>query len=306
MNTIDATKTTECETPDPLVVRSAHYRALAFWVVSLAVFWKQFINLATLSFHDENSSHILLIPLISALLIYLRRKRVFCAPTPCPAIGVPLLLLAAGFWYRLTTLQSSLNETDRLSGAAALIALVWIAGFLLFYGTRSFKSAIFPLLFLLLMIPLPVVASGFVISVLQRGSADTCAGLFHLLGVPFVRHGFQFSLPGVDIEVAEQCSGIHSGLSLFIAGLLIQHVLLQETWKKICFTLCIFPIAIFKNAVRIVTISWLGIHVNPGFFRGALHHQGGLPFSLLALAMVAVLVWLLRHSFANGANSVTQ
>jgi exosortase/archaeosortase family protein len=105
-------------------------------------------------------------------------------------------------------------------------------------------------------------------------------------------------LPGVDIEVAEQCSGIHSGLSLFIAGMLAEHFLVLGTWKKACFTLCIFPIAIFKNAIRIVTIAWLGIHVNPDFFSGPLHRQGGLPFSLLSLALMAVLLWLLRCPFA--------
>jgi exosortase/archaeosortase family protein len=85
-------------------------------------------------------------------------------------------------------------------------------------------------------------------------------------------------------------------VSLFIAGLLLQHVLLQGAWKKIFFTLCIFPIAIFKNAVRIVTIAWLGIHVSPDFFHGQLHRQGGLPFSVLAIVMLGLLLWLLRRS----------
>ena len=101
-------------------------------------------------------------------------------------------------------------------------------------------------------------------------------------------------MPGVEIEVAEQCSGIHAGLALFIAGLLAQYFLLRGIWKKACFILCIVPIAIFKNAVRIVTISWLGIHVDPDFFQGALHRRGGLPFSLVAMAMMAALIWLLR------------
>jgi exosortase len=191
-----------------------------------------------------------------------------------------------------------MNDTDRLSVAATLIVLGWIAVFILFYGTSSFKAAAFPLLFLLLMSPIPVVLAQHIVSVLQKGSAETCYALFRLMGVPVIRHGFLFSLPGVDIEVAEQCSGIHSGLSLFIVGLLADHFLLQGAWKKACFVLCILPVAIFKNAIRIVTIAWLGIHVSPGFFHGALHRQGGLPFSLLSLAMMAALLWLLRRPLA--------
>jgi exosortase len=202
--------------------------------------------------------------------------------------------MVAILWYGLKSLISSLNQVDRLSVVAALIALVWIAAFILFYGITSFKAAAFPLTFLLLMSPLPAFVTDRLTSVLQRGSATTCYALFRIVGVPVIRHGFLFSLPGVDIEVAEQCSGIHAGLSLFIAGLLAEHFVLRGIWKKACFILCILPIAIFKNAVRIVTIAWLGIHVNPHFFHGALHREGGLPFSLLALAMMAILLWVLR------------
>jgi exosortase len=278
--------------------RTPHSYAIVFWLLSLWLFRQTLSGLANLSFHDELASHILLIPLISAFLIYLGRERIFRTHRYCPSAGVPLLLTAAVLWYCLQTPLSSLNNTDRLSADAALIVLAWIAMFVFFYGTGSFKAAAFPLLFLILMSPLPVAAAEHIVSVLQKGSAVTCYGLFHLIGVPVIRHGFRFSLPGVDIEVAEQCSGIHSGVSLFIAGLLAQNLLLADNWKRACFILCIFPIAIFKNAVRIVTIAWLGIHVNSDFFHGPLHRQGGLPFSLLSLALMAVLLWLLRRPFA--------
>jgi exosortase len=174
--------------------------------------------------------------------------------------------------------------------------MVWIAAFVLCYGISAFRTAAFPLLFLLLMIPMPARMAESAVSFLQKGSATTCYALFHLVGVPVIRHGFQFSLPGIDIEVAEQCSGIHSALALFIAGLLMQHFLLQGTLKKTVFFLCIFPVAVFKNAVRIVTIAWLGIHVNPGFFHGQLHRQAGLPFAVFAVALLGLLLWVLRTS----------
>jgi exosortase len=286
-----------------LSMRAPHTYAISLWLLSLLLFRRTLSSLASLSFHDELASHILLIPVIGAFLIYLERKRIFRTPIYCPSIGVPVLLLAVILWYSLNILLPSPNNmdhnTDRLSVAATLIVLAWIAMFILFYGISSFKAAAFPLLFLFLMSPLPVVVAEHIVSVLQKGSAETCYALFRLIGVPVIRHGFQFSLPGVDIEVAEECSGIHSGLSLFIAGLLAEHVLLQGYWKKACFVLCIFPIAIFKNAVRIVTIAWLGIHVNPDFFHGSLHRQGGLAFSLLSLALLAALLWLLKRPFAS-------
>lgn len=278
-----------------LARRAPHTYAIIFWLLSLLLFRQPLSDLASLSFHDELASHVLLIPLISGFLIYLERKRIFRAPRYCPSLGGLLLLVALAFWGSLKTTLSSLTNPDRLSVLAALIVLTWIGGFILFYGTSAFRATVFPLLFLFLIRPLPRVVSERLISALQNGSAGTCYALFRLIGVPVIRHGFQFALPGVDIEVAEQCSGIHSGLSLFIAGLLVEYVLLPGAWKRAFFTLCIFPIAIFKNAVRIVTIAWLGMHVSPDFFHGPLHRQGGLPFSFLALALMAILLWLLRR-----------
>jgi exosortase len=136
-----------------------------------------------------------------------------------------LLLLSIILWYELEARLSALNEVDRLSVSALLIVLAWIATFILFYGLSALKAAAFPLMFLLLMSPLPQVLTEHLVSILQKGSAETCYALFRITGVPVVRRDFLFSLPGVDIEVAEECSGIHAGLSLFIVGLLALSVL---------------------------------------------------------------------------------
>ena len=304
MNTTEAARRTEGGLGSPSSGRLTRLSAVGFWSLSLAVFWRPLANLASLSFHDERSSHILLIPLISACLLFIDRRKILRRARRCLSLGLPLLLLAAILWFILQTPLSRLASADRLSAVASLIYLVWIAGFLLFFGLGAFQEAIFPLLFLLLMIPIPVALADGVVVLLQKGSAATCYALFRLLGVPVIRHGFQFSLPGVDIEVAQQCSGIHSALALFIAGLLLQHFLLQGSWKTAFFIACIFPVAIFKNAVRIVTIAWLGIHVSPNFFHGQLHRQGGLPFGVLAVVMLGLILWALRRLRFRGAEGI--
>jgi len=147
------------------------------------------------------------------------------------------------------------------------------------------------------MIPLPTVLIDHIVLGLQKASTETACVLFRMVGMPVLKQGFQLSLPGLDIEVAEQCSGIRSALSLFITGLLASHLFLQSTGRKMLFTLMTIPIAIFKNAVRIVTISWLGIRVNRDFLYGDLHRRGGIPFALLSLAMMGLLLLLLSGQF---------
>ncbi len=110
--------------------------------------------------------------------------------------------------------------------------------------------------------------------------------LFRLLGVPVLWRHFKFLLPGVEIEIAEECSGIRSSLALFITSILAGYVFLRSNWRKALFSLFTIPVVIFKNAVRIVTISCLGVYVNPGFLYGKLHQYGGLPFSLVSLVLL--------------------
>ena len=204
---------------------------MIFWLLSLILFRKPIIGLANLSIHDELASHVLLIPLISGLLIYWERNRIFPLARYSPAFGLPLLLLVLILWFGLRDTLSAIKQ-ERLSVEAALIVLTWIAGFVLFYGVSSFRAAVFPVLFLFLMVPLPIVVSQHLISILQKGSAVTCFALFRLIGVPVIRHGFRFALPGVEIEVAEQCSGIHSGSVPIIAGLLAEYILLRGPGKR--------------------------------------------------------------------------
>jgi exosortase len=115
-----------------------------------------------------------------------------------------------------------------------------------------------------------------------------------MVHVPILRHDLQFSLPGVDIEIAAQCSGIRSSISLVLAGIMAGHIFLQSNWNRVCLALCTIPVVIFKNALRIVTIALLGSYVDPEFLHGNLHHYGGLIFSLVSLAILIALILLLQ------------
>jgi exosortase len=266
---------------------------LVLWILSLIAFRVPLAALLALALHDERYEHILLVPVISALLIWLRRERILSESRYSPGFGIPLLLAGTALAVAAGRLEAP-SQYNRLFVMTLAIVLVWIAVAVLCYGTQAIGRAIFPWLFLLLILPIPANIMDAAVVALQKGSAEITAGLFKLIGMPFVRQGFTFSLPGVQIYIAEECSGIRSSLSLLISGILASHLFLRSVWSQACFTLLIVPVVIFKNAVRIATISWLGVHVDRGFFFGNLHRHGGLPFSLLAIAMLVPVLVLLR------------
>ena len=160
------------------------------------------------------------------------------------------------------------------------------------------------MLFLFLMVPIPDFLLNQAISWLQSGSTEVSHALFELMGVPVLRNGFIFSLPGVNIEVARECSGIRSSLALFITTLLAGHLFLRSTWTKAVLTFITLPLLVVKNGIRIVTVTMLSIYVDPGFLTGRLHQQGGILFFLLALVFLAPVLRLLQTSERSRAGTL--
>jgi exosortase len=154
----------------------------------------------------------------------------------------------------------------------------------------------FPLGMLIWTVPMPLVCVDAVTVALQRGSTEVVAVLFRLTGVPVLRDGYFFSLPGQAIEVAKQCSGIRSSLSLLILTLIIAHESLLSNWRRLALVVATFPIVVFKNGVRIVTLTLLATYVDPSFLTGSLHHDGGIVFFQIGLVMLLPVLALLRRA----------
>jgi exosortase len=244
-------------------------------------------------------------PTISVFLIYWQRSRIFSKPRFFWLGGVCAIPAAAALLW-LTESPSSFQDVDHgLSITIALIILIWIAGFVTCYGSTAFRTALFPMLLLLLMIPVPTAALDKVILTLQEGSAVTTYALLKMMGVPVLWQHFKFLLPGVEIEIAKECSGIRSSTALFITSMVAGHVFLQSNGRRVAFSLLTIPVVIFKNAVRIVTLSCLGVYVDSGFLHGKLHRYGGLPFSLISIAVLVPVLIAFQKAEVRNVKSVT-
>ena len=254
---------------------------------------------ALVEFARENStaSHILVIPFVTLALIVEHRRAILASVQPARLAGAAVMLVGLAPLVAGPLLGEPRPEIS-LSLSVAGLFVSWMGLFLLFYGFRSLRVARFPLAFLAFIIPIPPLMIDWATSVLKVSSTETVAGLFTLTGTPYVRDGFVFALPTFTIEVADQCSGIRSSIALAITGLIAGHVSLRCWWWKVLLVLAVLPIAVFKNGLRIATLSLLAIHSDPSFLVGRLHHEGGVVFFLLGLAMLAPvlagLCWIER------------
>ena len=274
----------------------AHLAFGSFLIVSTIVFWRTLIAWFEYSVHNPSGSHIVLIPLVSAFLIFRERQRIFSRVRPSMIAGIGVMLLGVALHWTATRNPLSWQGDDSLSGAALAILLIWVGGFLASYGVAAVRAAAFPLLFLLLMIPLPERFLNWTIELLQRGSTEISYLLFNMVGVPALKQGFVISVPGISIEVAAECSGIRSSLALLITCLLAAHLYLRTPWKIAVFILLVLPLSIIKNGIRIVTLTLLSLYVDPRFLTGSFHRDGGFVFFLLALLLLFPVFLALERS----------
>jgi hypothetical protein len=88
-----------------LITPSLFHLAFALLLaISVTVFWTPLRTIAALSWSDDRYSHLLLIPMISAFLLYFERARIFSQPTDRHGAAFSLLLGAATV-YALSALR---------------------------------------------------------------------------------------------------------------------------------------------------------------------------------------------------------
>jgi len=270
------------------------------WVVlSLLLFLSPVLALVRLALSQDDNSHLVIIPVISAALLYLERDKLPSQTSSDKILAGSFLLLAAAIALGLHHGAGSTIAGWQLSGWILALVLVWGAGFAFFFGKAALRAAYFPFLFLLLMVPIPNFLLDRIIFLLQQGSAWITGVLFDVAGVPALREGLVFHLAKVSIEVAKECSGIRSSMALFIVALLVAHFRLRNFWNKVFFVAFGLFLMILKNGVRIATLTLLAVYVNPDFLFGRLHHQGGVVFFVLALLLLLPLLFFLERSEAK-------
>jgi exosortase len=278
-------------------MRRQNGKALLFFFFSLAALGMAFPPLCALlrdTRQPEYYSHIPLVPVVSAYFLFKKRREIFGCPGPrcIPGIG-----LAAGglalFLIGRIRLPSSIDFPS-ITAAGALI--FWSGSFLFLYGPRAFRKAAFPVAFLIFAVPIPSFLMSKIISALVTLSVGMTSLFFRAIGVHFVREGSLFTLPGFNLEVAKECSGIRSSLALFITAVLAGYLFLKQPWRKAALALAVFPIAIFKNGLRIVSLYLLSYYIDMRFIEGSFHHEfAGSVFFALGLVLAGGVLWLLRR-----------
>lgn len=242
-------------------------------------------------------SHVLLIPFVSAYLIWIQRDRFVPSGLRVSQFWVAGCMIAgSGFaLLYLSNLLSTVRSPPQDTLAYGIYSLVFFLGGACcgFFDRSVVRAAAFPLAFLLFMAPFP---TGFELhfeTFLQHGSSVVAQAFFEMIGTPVYREGTLFHLPGFNMQVAPECSGIHSTVALFITSLVAGQVLLRSNWSRAALALVVLPIALLRNGLRVTTIGELCVRIGPEMIDSYIHRHGGPIFFAISLLPFSLVLFLL-------------
>lgn len=295
-NVVSLREAPNARVPSPRAAAPNRYGLATALLVLAILFARPLFDLMVFSFGSNFYSHIPLVPVISAYLLWQARG------TPrrgCEGARFIAVVAAAGCAALLavSVLSPPPREPIPPEDALAITTTAFVLGIWAitawFFGSRHGRSLLFPLGFLLFMIPLPHAALLSVDSLLQHGSAAVTQALLQLSGTPFFYRDLTFQLPGISIRVAPECSGIHATVALLIVSLLAGRWFLGSPWRASLLALAVLPLALLRNGFRIYTIAELCVHYGPAMIDSPIHHHGGPIFFALSLPPLLALLWAL-------------
>jgi len=197
---------------------------------------------------DSYYSHGVLIPFITFLLIWQKRNEMKQIKLEPSAWGMGLFVIGI-----IIHLLSLLLRVYFTSGFSMIIVL---AGFVLcVYGKKLLKEILFPVIFLVFMVPLPVLTVINLSFQLKLLSAKMAAVMLNVINIPAVQQGSYIHMTHASVVVEDACSGLRSLIALMALGALFAYWMRSGKLKKVVLFLSSIPVALLTNMFRIMALA---------------------------------------------------
>jgi len=228
--------------------------------------------------------HGFLIPIISLFIAWQRRESLRKSKIASETSGIAIV--ASGV---LIHIFSAALKIYFISGFSFVFVLY---GLILFcFGKEAARNLIFPVFFLLAMIPLPLVVIGNLTVKLKLFVAQIATFILNRAGFPSMRDGSIIRMPNSFIAIEAPCSGLRSIVSLLTLGLVFSYTMKVSYLKKSILFISSLPIAVITNVIRVTVVAMVNDLYGEKIAMGAFHDFSG--YVMFAIAF-AGLYWISR------------
>jgi len=245
----------------------------------IALFWPVLRKLVHDWSTDDNYSHGFFIVPLAAFFVWERRDALMALPVRPSWWGLPVVLGSIG------VLMAGLLGAELFLSRIAIVGV--LTGLVLFVlGWQHLWKLVFPLAFLLLMIPLPAIIFNQIAFPLQLLASQAGEASLNALRIPVLREGNVMILANTTLEVAEACSGIRSLISLLTLGIVYGYFTDKRWTVRLLLVAATIPIAIATNGFRVAGTGAAAHYYGPEVAEGFFHAFSGWLVFLAAFVML--------------------
>ena len=261
-------------------------RTVVGWLLILTAlgltYWQVAVRLVQAWIEDGNYSHGFLIVPLAIYFAWERRERLKAAPIRGSWLG--LVVIAGSVLVLIAGLLGAELFLSRVSLIGTATGIV-----LYLFGWQHVRILVFPLAFLMLMVPIPAIIFNQIAFPLQLIASRVGEAAISGVGIPVLREGNVLHLASKTLEVAEACSGIRSLVSLITLGIVYGYFMDSRFWVRALIVFSAIPVAILANGARVagtgMAAHWIGPEAAEGFF----HEFSGWIVFIFAFAMILII-----------------
>lgn len=254
----------------------------------LLLYGLNFVKLASDWWNDPNYSHGFLVPVAFFWMVWQKRDELGNALRVPQTWGLGVVILGL-----LQLIAGTWGAENFVAHSSMLVVLTGMTLFL--FGVPVLRLILFPIAWLIFMIPLPSIIFYSVTFPLQLVASRLAGGILDLLRVPNVIEGNVIYLANFTAGVVEACSGIRSLISLLAFAVLAGHFLSMKTWGRWVLAISAIPIALGVNSMRVAITGLLGNYLGSEWAEGFFHTFSGWLLFVGALGAMFGVAQILRR-----------
>jgi exosortase len=265
---------------------SSGMRLILLIIAALILYLPTWLWLGEAWWSDPYYSHGPLVAIVSAYLIWSRRR--YFGEIHLPNDWGWLLLVPALAIHLWAVWWSAYYIS------ALTMPVLLLAGLIILYGWRASKHFLFPLAFLVLMVPLPLVERFG--PVLEGWSAISATAAARFFGVAATNDGAQVFLPNSAFTVGIPCGGLRSAISIITLTTLFTYIVRGSLAARLAIFSAAIPIALAANTLRLSLLFAIAQHWGEQVGMDYFHSWSSPVLFFSAFALIVALASLFRCS----------
>ncbi len=265
------------------LIKSKYYRLSVFMILTilsgLFVYNTAINRVIYAILHSEGSGHGVFIPFLLLYFLWIKRNDLKIFKPEYNLMGIVFVLI--GLFFSISKLF-----TFHLQFIGFIIFLAGLVYVL--FGKEVFRITLFPIFFLITMIPIPSNFNNSLASIIRHISFVGSTKIISLLGISYVKEGWLIQLPNVVLEVTTGCSGIRYLISFVVFGIAYAWLYRDTLKGRLLIVALTIPVSIFANICRL-TIIYIMVYNFGSYMAEPQPHNiiGRIVFFVVLIACVA-------------------